>query len=69
MISCIAVDDEPLALQVIKEYCENDSLILLHALVTFRRLFNDIAGADLFIQGMTITSLCVRLFKIQILEA
>lgn len=54
--------------QVIKEYCESDSLILLHALVTFRHLFNDIAGADLFIRGITITSLCLRLFKYKYLK-
>lgn len=52
----------------IREYCTNDSLILLHALVTYRKVFNETAGTDVFIQGTTLTSLCKKFFQLNCLE-
>jgi hypothetical protein len=51
------------------EYCSNDSLILLYALVNFRNTFNALAnGADIFALSCTITSACLRLFRHKFLK-
>ena len=34
MIKCIAVDDEPLALQIIKQYCEKITFLQLEKIFT-----------------------------------
>lgn len=46
-------------------YCENDTLQLLYGVVLFRKMVNDIAKADVFYRGLTITSLCMNTYKVQ----
>ena len=51
------------------EYCSNESLILLYALVNFRNTFNALAnGADIFSLSCIITSACLRLFRHKFLK-
>ncbi|KAH7696057.1 hypothetical protein AAVH_36875, partial [Aphelenchoides avenae] len=51
------------------EYCSNDTLILIYALVNFRNTFNELAnGADIFSLSCTITSACLRLFRHKFLK-
>jgi DNA-binding LytR/AlgR family response regulator len=45
MINCIAIDDEPLALQVIKEYC--DKISFLH----LQEIFTNPKEADVFLKS------------------
>jgi hypothetical protein len=53
----------------LREYCCNDSLILLYALISFRDTFNALAdGADIFSLSCTITSACLRLFRHKFLK-
>ncbi|KAH7703628.1 Protein C25F9.2 protein [Aphelenchoides avenae] len=47
----------------LREYCMSDCNNLLHALVAFRKLFNDLSGFDNMAQSCTLTSGCLRIYK------
>lgn len=51
------------------EYCSNDTLILLYAVLKWRDIFNQLAkGADVFANCCTITGACMRLFRCRFLK-
>lgn len=52
----------------LEEYCINDSTILLHGLVEFRRIFGEIGQCDLFPKYLTMTGACLRIFKKRFLK-
>ncbi|KAH7725153.1 hypothetical protein AAVH_07200 [Aphelenchoides avenae] len=52
----------------LEEYCVNDSTILLHGLLEFRRIFGEIGQCDLFPKYMTFTGACLRIFKKRFLK-
>ncbi|KAH7705083.1 hypothetical protein AAVH_27713 [Aphelenchoides avenae] len=62
--------NEPFDLcESLAEYCSNDTLILIYALVNFRQMFNEVAGcSDIFIRCCTITGGCIRLFRHRFLK-
>lgn len=62
--------NEPFDLcEALAEYCSNDTLILIYALVHFRQIFNEVAGGtDIFIRCCTITGGCIRLFRHRFLK-
>jgi hypothetical protein len=47
----------------LREYCISDCTNLLHALVAFRKLFNDLSGFDNMAKSCTLTSGCLRIYK------
>jgi G:T-mismatch repair DNA endonuclease (very short patch repair protein) len=55
--------------EALYEYGENDTQILLEAIVKFREIIKEICnGADLMIKSMTIAGLAMNIFKFQFME-
>ncbi|KAH7709673.1 hypothetical protein AAVH_23057 [Aphelenchoides avenae] len=52
----------------LREYCTNDTQILLHALVAFRSEWMEVCQDDALRNCMTIASACMRAFKMHHLE-
>ncbi|KAH7709254.1 DNA polymerase [Aphelenchoides avenae] len=52
----------------LREYCTNDTQILLHALVAFRSEWMEVCQDDVLRNCMTIASACMRAFKMHHLE-
>jgi len=49
--------------RVLERYCQADVTVLREAYLTFREHFLQIGNEEVFLEGMTITSACNKVFR------